>query len=68
MTRKPATKHDLGQGVSVDHDQRGLVLTSENRHGVTNTVILEPEVFLHLLAYLGIDPKRGVHDAPRRRA
>ena len=64
MTTKTVTKRDLGHGVSVDHDQRGLVLTSENRHGVTNTVILEPEVFLELLTYLGIEPRRGIR-APR---
>ena len=64
MTTKtrPVTKHCLGDSVYVDHDTRGLILTTENGYGATNTVILEPEVFLRLLEYLGIPPSRGIHD------
>ena len=49
------TKTYLGDSVYVNHDDRGLVLTTENGYGATNTVILEPEVFAKLLVYLGID-------------
>jgi hypothetical protein len=65
MKTVPTTKRYLGRGISVDHDARGLVLTSENRFGVINTVILEPEVFLELLEYLGIEPRRGIRDTRR---
>jgi hypothetical protein len=65
------TKKYLGDGVYVDHDRRGLVLTTENGYGATNTVILEPEVFANLLHYLGIESVTTstawvTLDAPRR--
>jgi hypothetical protein len=65
MKAVPPTKRYLGRGITVDHDARGLVLTSENRFGVMNTIILEPEVFLELLEYLGIEPRRGIRDTRR---
>lgn len=62
---KAVTKRYLGDSVYVDHDDRGLVLTTENGYGATNTVILEPAVFLRLLEYLGIEPRRGIRDTRR---
>jgi hypothetical protein len=61
MTTKTVTKRPLGDGVFVDYDDRGLVLTTENEYGATNTIILDPAVFLRLLTYLGINPRR-LHD------
>lgn len=45
----------MGDGVYVDQDARGVVLTTENGYEVTNTIVLESDVFGQLLVYLGID-------------
>ncbi len=45
-------KQYLGDGVYVDWDDRGLVLTTEDGIDVTNAIILEPEVFTALVAYV----------------
>lgn len=49
----------LGDGVYVAIDsQRGVVLTTENGLAVTNTIVLEPEIWEHLKAY--VDNVEGV--------
>ncbi len=45
-------KHYLGDGVYVDWDGYGLVLTTEDGINVTNAIILEPEVFTALVAFV----------------
>jgi hypothetical protein len=45
-------KQYLGDGVYVDIDERGLLLTTENGIEVTNTIVLEPEVWEALQRYL----------------
>lgn len=42
----------LGDGVYVDWDGYGLVLTTENGIAVTNTIVLEPDVYTALAAYV----------------
>jgi hypothetical protein len=42
----------LGDGVYVEIDDRGLVLTTENGIAVTNTIVLEAEVLDALLLYV----------------
>jgi hypothetical protein len=49
---KPTTKRYLGDGVYVDVDERGIVLTTENGICATNTIVLEPEVMAALEQYL----------------
>jgi hypothetical protein len=39
-------------GVSVEIDDRGLVLTTSNGIEDTNTIVLEPEVWSTILAYV----------------
>lgn len=46
------TKRYLGDGVYVDHDGYGLVLTTENGLGETNRIVLEPEVYEALRQYV----------------
>lgn len=41
----------LGDGVYADFDGYGIVLTTENGISVTNTIVLEPEVYEALVAY-----------------
>ncbi len=43
------TKEYIGDSVYVEFDGYGLVLTTDNGFGPTNTITLEPEVF-HALA------------------
>ena len=45
-------KRYIGDGVYVDFDGFGLVLTTENGIEVTNTIILEPEVYSALVQYV----------------
>lgn len=42
----------IGDGVYVDFDGYGFILTTENGIEVTNTVVLEPEIFDSLVAYV----------------
>ena len=42
----------LGDGVYVDFDGFALVLTTENGIRITNTIVLEPDVYDALLAYV----------------
>jgi hypothetical protein len=42
----------LGDGVYVDFDGFALVLTTENGIAVTNTIVLEPEVYVALNNYV----------------
>lgn len=45
-------KSYIGDGVYVEHDGYGLVLTTENGIEVTNSIVLEPEVYGALLKYV----------------
>ncbi len=49
---KPSSKRYLGDGVYVDIDERGIVLTTEDGIRATNTIVLEPEVIAALEQYL----------------
>jgi Mn-dependent DtxR family transcriptional regulator len=42
----------LGDSVYVEFDGYGLVLTTENGYGPTNTIIMEPEVVHNLQEYV----------------
>ena len=45
-------KSYLGDGAYVDFDGFALVLTTENGVATTNTIVLEPEVYAALIAYV----------------
>ena len=45
-------KQYLGDGVYVEIDEYGLVLTTENGIDVTNRIVLEPEVYDSLEQYV----------------
>jgi hypothetical protein len=47
-----AAKRYLGDGVYVDANEFGLMLTTENGLRVTNTIVLEPEVYAALERYV----------------
>jgi len=51
------SKQYLGDGVYVDFDGFALVLTTENGIETTNTIVLEPEVYSALLAYVATLPR-----------
>ncbi len=42
----------LGDSVYVERDGRGVVLTTENGYGPTNTIVLEADVFDALLQFV----------------
>lgn len=42
----------LGDGVYANIDERGIILTAENGIIATDTIVLEPEVWDALLAYV----------------
>ena len=46
------TKEYIGDGVYAEHDFSDLILTTENGVSVTNRIVLEPEVWRSLLAYV----------------
>ena len=45
-------KQYLGDSVYVERDFHGLVLTTDNGNGPSNTIILEPEVVIKLVQYV----------------
>ena len=47
-------KQYLGDSVYVEEEEnfRGLVLTTENGNGPSNTIVLEPEVAIKLVEYI----------------
>lgn len=47
-------KHYIGDGVYVDYDDFGVILTTENGIEVTNRIVLEAEVLHNLSEYLKI--------------
>ena len=47
-------KESLGDGVFVEIDGRGLMLTTENDAGITNTVVLEPAVWEALRMFMAL--------------
>lgn len=47
-----ARKNYLGDGVYVEYDGFGLVLTTEDGVSVTNRIVLEPEVWHSLEEYV----------------
>ncbi len=46
------SKRYLGDGVYVDRDARGLILTAEDGIQATDTIVLESEVFVALVRYV----------------
>lgn len=48
------SKSYLGDGVYVDFDGFGLVLTTEDGLRATNTIVLEPEVYESLVTYAAV--------------
>jgi hypothetical protein len=46
------SKEYLGDGVYVDFDGYALVLMTENGIEVTNSIVLEPDVYLALVSYV----------------
>ena len=45
-------KYYLGDGAYVDFDGYALILTAENGIEATNTIVLEPQVYAALVAYV----------------
>jgi len=45
-------KHYLGDGAYVDFDGYALILTTEDGIDETNRIVLEPEVYAALVAYV----------------
>jgi hypothetical protein len=52
MSDTPKTKSYLGDGVYVEMQHGGLMLTTEDGISVTNKIFLEPEVYSALLNYV----------------
>ena len=52
MSTAADMKRYLGDAVYVDFDGFALVLTTENGIAVTNTIVLEPDVYGHLAQYV----------------
>lgn len=46
----------LGDGVYVAHDDFGLVLTTEDGISILNRIVLEPDVYSALVAYVAALP------------
>lgn len=47
-----SNKTYLGDGVYAEMSEIGIVLTTEDGIAVTNTIVLEPEVYAHLKAWV----------------
>jgi hypothetical protein len=47
-------KESLGNGVFAEIDGRGLVLTTENDAGITNTIVLTPAVWEALRVFMAV--------------
>ena len=45
-------KSYLGDSVYATREDYGITLTTENGHGPTNTIFLEPEVYQALMAFV----------------
>ena len=45
-------KEYLGDGVYVEYDDVGVVLTTENGYNVTNRIVLDPCVWFRLMRYV----------------
>jgi hypothetical protein len=43
----------IGDGVYADYDGFAIILTTENGISISNTIVLEPEVYNSLLLYVG---------------
>lgn len=61
------TKVYLGDSVYVDIDSRGIVLTTENCRDVTNTIVLEPNVYESLTQYLAAVERAAEREKSERR-
>lgn len=46
-------KEYIGDGIYVEIDEKGIVLTTENGIRITNIIVLEPQVFQALIEYVG---------------
>lgn len=61
------SKRYIGDGVYIDFDGYGIVLTTENGIRETNRIVLEPEVYSELMRYVNdLREKAGSH--PREQA
>jgi len=47
-----STKRDLADGVYVDVDERGIVITTENGIEVTNTIVMDTDVLYPFLIFV----------------
>ena len=56
-------KEYLGDGVYVQNDGFGLILTTENGFSVTNEIYLEPEVYAKLISYMDRCVKETMKDS-----
>ena len=54
-----ASKHYIGDAVYVEYDGYNVILTTENGVSVTNTILLEPEVWDNLVAWLAAFGERA---------
>ena len=50
-THNPANKVYLGDSVYADFDGYGVILTTENGYGPSNTICMEPEVVNSFINY-----------------
>ena len=56
----------LGDGVYVEWDQVGLVLTATDGHRVTDRIVLEPLTYAALTRYVEALRERVAETAPRK--